>query len=69
MLYPIDKFICHHNFPGSHIAFLAALGTDQEPINFKEAMRNEHWHKAMAKEIHALEENGTWSIIDLSDDK
>ncbi|GAA0165295.1 transmembrane signal receptor [Lithospermum erythrorhizon] len=40
-----------------------------EPKSFKEAMLDPEWRKAMQKEITALEDNGTWSMVELSADK
>ncbi|GAA0144008.1 transmembrane signal receptor [Lithospermum erythrorhizon] len=36
-----------------------------EPRSFKEAMKFPEWREAMKKEIEALENNGTWSMVTL----
>ncbi|XP_026400357.1 uncharacterized protein LOC113296259 [Papaver somniferum] len=36
-----------------------------EPRNFREAMKHPGWRKAMAEEIRALEEQGTWDLTEL----
>ena len=52
-----------HSFP-SHIAFfLANITAGVEPRNFKEAMQVTGWKEAMALEIKALEDNGTWEMV------
>lgn len=40
-----------------------------EPKTYKQASTNPKWKDAMNKEIHALEENGTWTIITLPANK
>lgn len=60
--YPIAHYINCDNFSVKHRRFLAALTTGQEPNSFKEAMKDAGWKEAMQKEIHALEENGTWTM-------
>jgi hypothetical protein len=36
-----------------------------EPATFTEAQHEEDWRKAMAEEMHAIEENGTWELCNL----
>lgn len=42
-----------------HRLFLAAVTEGVEPLSFAETMRDFGWREAMAKEIGALEDNGT----------
>lgn len=46
--------------------FLANIGLGVEPTNFSEAMKDKQWREAMRKKIHALEDNGKWSLVSLS---
>jgi hypothetical protein len=39
--------------------------SSDEPSSFAEAERNPSWRKAMMEEMDSIEENGTWSLIDL----
>jgi hypothetical protein len=34
-----------------------------EPVNYTEALKVPHWHKAMCDEYEALIKNGTWSLV------
>jgi hypothetical protein len=36
-----------------------------EPTSFVEAERSPGWRKPMLKEMESIEENGTWSLVDL----
>ncbi|GKU89317.1 hypothetical protein SLEP1_g3470 [Rubroshorea leprosula] len=36
-----------------------------DPLTYKEAVKEEKWQKAMAKEIGSIERNQTWELIDL----
>ncbi|KAF5783294.1 putative RNA-directed DNA polymerase [Helianthus annuus] len=40
-----------------------------EPRNFNQAIQDERWKEAMKKEIRALEENNTWTLVDLPNGK
>ncbi|WVZ23541.1 hypothetical protein V8G54_002085 [Vigna mungo] len=63
--YPITQYVNCHNFSLAHRVFLAALAQETEPVTFKEAMKDLRWHKAMQDEIHALEDNQTWTLVSL----
>ncbi|KAM2705568.1 hypothetical protein EV1_034766 [Malus domestica] len=63
--YPISEVISNHSFSNSHIAFLTEVSTLVEPNTFQEANLIPHWRKTMSEELQALEENCTWSIVQL----
>jgi hypothetical protein len=42
---------------------LAAIG--EEPTDAEEALKMVEWHNAMKEEIASIEENGTWSLVNL----
>jgi hypothetical protein len=39
--------------------------SSDEPASFTEAEHNPSWRKAMMEEMDSIEENGTWSLVDL----
>ena len=41
------------------------MSTVCEPTSFKEAVKDPRWIETMQSEIKALEENSTWSVVDL----
>ncbi|KAL2230846.1 UNVERIFIED_CONTAM: Retrovirus-related Pol polyprotein from transposon RE1 [Sesamum indicum] len=53
------------NVASSHIDFLAALSTVQEPSCYKHVQGCKEWEDAMRQELQALEDNDTWEIVDL----
>jgi len=63
--YPIANYVSFARFTECHTNFLAALTKIVEPKHFQESAKEPLWHKAMAEEIRALEENDTWLVEDL----
>jgi len=64
-LYPLTSYISDDMFSSQHKVFLAAVLDAVEPKSYKQAMLDPRWTNAMGTEVGALEENGTWSIVDL----
>lgn len=48
---------------------LASLTKTQDPVSFKQAVQHKHWVNAMNRELAALEENQTWKITVLPQNK
>jgi hypothetical protein len=48
-----------------HYAFL----TDTEPVSMTEALNNPKWISAMIEEPNSIENNDTWSLVNLPHDK
>ncbi|CAJ2653926.1 unnamed protein product [Trifolium pratense] len=48
-----------------HLAFMA----DAEPINWKEAVVSSKWNAAMKEELHSIEKNHTWKLVELPPQK
>lgn len=68
-LYPISSFLPTAKFSTSYQAFLANICTHQEPHTYKQAVLHDHWKEAIAKELHALEQNHTWTLQPLPSGK
>lgn len=69
LLYPICNFVFCDRFSLNHHQFLMALTTNVEPRSFAEAMKHEHWVKAVDSEYGSLEESKTWRLEDLPPNK
>lgn len=64
-VYPISNYVSYDRFSHSHKAFLAAITSRDEPKYFSQAIKDPKWCEAMKKEVEALEENGTWTLVTL----
>ncbi|GAA0162877.1 transmembrane signal receptor [Lithospermum erythrorhizon] len=56
--YPLTHFL-------SYRGFLASITVGVEPRSYRQALRDPGWCDAMRAEIRALENNGTWSMVEL----
>ncbi|GKB05169.1 retrovirus-related pol polyprotein from transposon TNT 1-94 [Tanacetum coccineum] len=63
--YPIANYVNCDKFSLCHRCCFEAITTESYPNTFVEAINDERWRVAMQKEIEALENNSTWTIIDL----
>ncbi|KAI3722512.1 hypothetical protein L2E82_33551 [Cichorium intybus] len=61
-VHPIANYLSYNKFSDSHKRFLAAITSNDEPNCFKQAIQDPRWVEAMKKEIHALEQNETWTL-------
>ena len=59
--YPLAHYVNCDKFFAQHRFFLAVVTTGCEPSTYAEAIKDERWREAMRKEIHSLENNGTWT--------
>ncbi|EOX93232.1 Uncharacterized protein TCM_002073 [Theobroma cacao] len=61
----ITKYLsCDKLSPAQRI-FTASLSSVHEPSSYHQAINYPYWRDAMAVELKALEDNGTWSIVPL----
>ncbi|KAM2954379.1 hypothetical protein FF1_032665 [Malus domestica] len=67
--HPINECISFSKFSTSHAAFLSEIDKHYEPRSFQEASLLPQWNQAMKEEIRALEENCTWSLVQLPSGK
>ncbi|CAL8991218.1 unnamed protein product, partial [Prunus brigantina] len=67
--HPITNFVSYHKFSPRHAAFLSAVSSTHDPQSFQDATLQAVWRKAMQEELQALDDNNTWSIVELSKGK
>lgn len=67
--YPLVDYVITDCFPNTHRSYLAKLDEVREPGCYREAAGDPKWRKAMHKEITALENNGTWKVVNLPIEK
>ncbi|PKI73561.1 hypothetical protein CRG98_006142 [Punica granatum] len=63
--HPLEHYLTYSNINAAQLSFLAAIDSDTEPRNYSEAAKDPRWRLAMAEEIRALEDNGTWVVQSL----
>ncbi|CAJ2666105.1 unnamed protein product [Trifolium pratense] len=64
MLYPISHFHSCVNLSTSHTKFVLSVNNDIEPSTYKQASLQDYWVQAMNAELHALQQNKTWILVD-----
>lgn len=62
--FPITNFVSYANVSPFYKAFLSDLSL-VEPTTFTQASKDYNWFNAIQKEIQALENNYTWSLVPL----
>lgn len=50
-------------------ALMAKVLSIDDPSTFKEACRDKKWNASMDDEIHSIENNGVWDLIELPNGK
>lgn len=63
--YPISDYVSYNNLSPSHCAFALSIASHTEPTTYAEASKFTCWKQAMQAEISALENTGTWKLVDL----
>lgn len=59
----ISNFVTYGHLSKPIQALVSNLTGVEIPKNTQEAWENQDWRKAITEEMHALEENGTWEIV------
>jgi len=65
LIFRILFLIIFHILISHHCAFALSIASQTEPTTYVEANKFTCWKKAMQFEIAALENNGTWKLVDL----
>ena len=63
--HPINECISFSKVSTSHATFLSEIDKQYEPRSFQEALLLPQWNQAMKEELCALEENCTWTLVQL----
>ncbi|CAN1342859.1 Retrovirus-related Pol polyprotein from transposon TNT 1-94 [Linum perenne] len=67
--YPIQRSVCTQRLSAPFKRFVLALNSIEEPANYKTAVLNPSWVKAMESELESLHKTNTWSLVPLPSDK
>ena len=63
--YSIAKFDSLHRLSALYQSFVSQVSTVSESVFFHQAVTYPKWKKAMHKELKAMEDNNTWSLVPL----
>ena len=63
--YGLEFYVDFSRFSESHCQFLAAISSLKEPTSYRQAILDEIWRNSIQDEYVALEDNGTWIVVDL----
>lgn len=62
VIYPLSNHVSYNKFSHSHSTDLATISAQDEPKNFFQAIKHDHWKEVMKNNIEAHENNGTWML-------
>jgi hypothetical protein len=63
--YPLSSVLSYDTCAPEYKSFCCSISATIEPKTFNQASKLDCWRKAMDAELLALDENKTWSIVDL----
>lgn len=63
--YAIEFYVDCSNFSDNHCHFLAAISSMVEPKSYRQVVLDEFWRESIMVEYVALEDSGTWTVVDL----
>ena len=68
-LYPLSSIISYTNLSNTHKHFTLNISSQIKPTSYSQAIKNSCLKEAMQVEIAALQQNNTWTLIDLPEGK
>lgn len=63
--YPLSHFLDYSALAPAYKHYVCQITTEKEPTTYAKAAIHDHWRKAISAELHAMEENKTWSVVPL----
>ena len=63
--HPISSFVSYNHLLFSSCSFIVSLDSIFLPNTVREALSHLDWRNAMVEEIQALDDNGTWNLVQL----
>ena len=63
--YPISSYVSYNQLSPASRSFIASLDSITIPTTLHQALSHSGWRAAMEEEMMALEQSGTWTLVDL----
>lgn len=63
--HPLSKHVSYGKLSQNHSSYVSKVTNMFIPRNIQEALNDPDWNAAVMEEIHALEKNGTWDLVNL----
>ena len=63
--YPISSYVSYNHLSPTSKSFIASLDSITIPTTLHQALSHSGWRAAMEEEMMALEQSGTWTLVDL----
>ena len=63
--YPISSYVSYNQLSPASRSFIASLDSITIPTTLHQALSHSGWRAAMEEEMMALEQTGTWTLVDL----
>ena len=63
--HPISSFVSYNHLSSSSRSFIASFDSISLPNIVREALSHPGWRSAMVEEMQALDDNGTWNLVQL----
>ena len=64
-VHPISSFCSYNHLSSRSCSFIASLDSISLPNTIREALSHPSWRSAMVEEMHVLDDNGTWNLVQL----
>ena len=61
--HPISSFVSYNRLSSSSCSFIASLDSISLPNTVRETLSHPGWRSAMVEEMHGLDDNGTWNLV------
>lgn len=70
VLYPLSSVLSYYKLSPSHLKFTLAISASDDPPTYRQAIKHDHWVRALNNKLTALNQSNTnWILTDLPQGK